>query len=262
MATRTPKTTCPIASVSGQDWLSGAGAHERLKQLSLSVPAYDPQKKFVRYRRLLVDWILDVARSDVNLGGLVAHSAIQLMDRILSLKDVSRRSYELVATVCLLVAAKAEEHGNHIPRLSTLQKVDSHSSFTLEAIRKAEIFVLDTLQWQVFSCTPLHFLIHFHAHGILFPGDSIDTLPCYGEPVVAATLWHYSELFAELCHSDYSFLQHKPEILASSIVGLSRKTLRVSPLWPVQLEQLTQHSSAKLFDQSNTTTDFMKFLRS
>lgn len=64
---------------------------------------YNPAARYVRLRRLLVDWLSELAE-DHELQPTTTHAAVQLLDRFLQSMDVHRTRYQLVAMACFLIA--------------------------------------------------------------------------------------------------------------------------------------------------------------
>lgn len=64
---------------------------------------YNPAARYVRLRRLLVDWLSELAE-DHELAPTTTHAAVQLLDRFLQSMDVHRTRYQLVAMACFLIA--------------------------------------------------------------------------------------------------------------------------------------------------------------
>jgi hypothetical protein len=74
-----------------------------LEQSPAHRPAYNPEARYVRVRRLLVDWISELGE-DYSLANTTVHAAVELLDRFLQSMDVHRTRYQLVAMACFLIA--------------------------------------------------------------------------------------------------------------------------------------------------------------
>ena len=75
-----------------------------LKRLQKLNAPYDPSSSYVKVRRLLVDFIVDVCE-ELRLQSVTVHRSVNYLDRLLVKRtDISRAHYQLFATACIFVA--------------------------------------------------------------------------------------------------------------------------------------------------------------
>ena len=98
-----PRAESPAHDCFDSPWLPGTDL-QYLKNLQKLNAKYNPQHKYVSYRKLLVSFIIDVCE-DLKLQHVTVHRALNYLDRLLSKHtDISRQCYQLVATACIFVA--------------------------------------------------------------------------------------------------------------------------------------------------------------
>lgn len=216
--------------VSVKDMSQGMYAHQGTNRL------FRPSSPYVLYRRLLVDWLCETAEQ-IRLQPVTAHSAVALMDTILCTKEVDKTRLQLVAICCLLVAAKFEEVDDRAPSLSLLF-AKCNRKFSIAQLKATELSVLQQLNWELKSCTPMHFILHFLAQGILFPSDTIDSRPVTES--VVRYVRKYAEFFADLCLQEYEFQKYSAGLLACACIAAARTVLKVEPAWSAELEEMTE----------------------
>jgi hypothetical protein len=72
-------------------------------EMELVGRVYDPTAKYLKYRRVLVDWICEVGE-DFYLSISTMHVAVGYLDRILQAVCVQKNRLQLVALTCILIA--------------------------------------------------------------------------------------------------------------------------------------------------------------
>eukprot|EP00163_Fabomonas_tropica_P016997 TRINITY_DN3025_c0_g1_i2.p3 TRINITY_DN3025_c0_g1~~TRINITY_DN3025_c0_g1_i2.p3 ORF type:complete len:190 (-),score=33.47 TRINITY_DN3025_c0_g1_i2:607-1176(-) len=129
--------------------------------------------------------------------------AVNIFDRFLSQKVVSKQYLQLVATAAILISSKSLEVA--VPALDDLQ-ASSRNAFSIEEIKTMELEVLDTLGWSVSGVTS-----HTLLRTILatFPQD------------VREQVHSDAGFFVDLSFCAYSFLQWAPSTLASAAIMCS-----------------------------------------
>ena len=98
-----------------------------------------------------------------------------LMDKIFSLKELqieNENDYMLYSLSCLTIASKFNENDPHIPDINTYIRVCAEMSkyqnvYSLEEIRKGEVYILNLLQFKLNFYSVYHFIVFFFAHGII-----------------------------------------------------------------------------------------------
>ncbi len=105
---------------------------------------YNPNAAWLKYRRVLVDWICE-SFDKIGMELSTAHVAVAYLDRVLHSVSVKRDRLQLVATVCILAAAKYEENFLDVPSLSFMVK-NVQWGYSVAQIRAMELEVLGILK--------------------------------------------------------------------------------------------------------------------
>ncbi|SSD60856.1 uncharacterized protein SCODWIG_02617 [Saccharomycodes ludwigii] len=166
-------------------------------------------------RAVLVDWLIQVHQS-FKLFPETLFLAINIMDRFMSLKKISLSKLQLVAITSLFIAAKFEE--------VVLPKIKKYSYMTDDAydegnIRDAEMYILQTLQFDLAYPNPLNFLRR------ISKADGYD-FKCR---TVAKFFLEYS-----ICCS--KFISAKPSRLSCMAMFCARSVFNKKPIWDKTLE--------------------------
>lgn len=214
-----------------------------LRRNEAKYPVWNPAAKYIKYRRIIVDWMSEVGE-EYHLTPLTIHMAVKHLDRILSTLDVHKTRLQLVAICCLLIAAKYEELDPKVPAIADLNEC-SNDAYTPELIKEMEVMVLNHLQWSLDAITPLHFLHLFLTQGITFEKDIVDGKPFTKK--AARYVKKYVTFFADLCLQDHGFLQYPPSILAAAIIAASRRAVKVDPIWNDSLQALTKYKEKHIY---------------
>jgi len=152
--------------------------------------------------------------------------AVQLLDRLLSIKEVSKARIQLIGISALVIAAKFEE--TRVPCLDDFIWI-SADAFSREEVLRVEKIMLGALDWDLTLPTPLHFLRRFSKAA---RSDS-----------VTHTL---SKYLTELSLPEYKMLRFVPSMVAASAVYLARKMTNKTPIWNKTLQYYTQYAEEDL----------------
>ena len=98
-----------------------------------------------------------------------------LMDKIFSLQELkieNENDYMLYSLSCLTIASKFNENDPHIPEINSYIRICAEMSkyqnvYSLEEIRKGEVYILNLLQFKLNFYSVYHFIVFFFAHGII-----------------------------------------------------------------------------------------------
>eukprot|EP00127_Corallochytrium_limacisporum_P004950 Clim_evm24s195 gene=Clim_evmTU24s195 len=129
------------------------------------------------YRRILVDWILDVSK-DLGLLSLTVRRALLYMDIFFThITDVPTNKLQLFALNCLFLSAKYEENDENQPSLVTMNHY-TRNTYTRDEIQEGELIVLDVLKWRLDLITPEQFTHFFCMHMLSeqYPQSVVDTV--------------------------------------------------------------------------------------
>merc|ERR1719287_70227 len=110
-----------------------------------------------KMRAILVDWLVEV-HWKFKLTSETLFATVHLLDTFLSRKQVKRVKLQLVGVTCMLLAAKHEEI--YPPEIKDFVHVTDRA-YSREDILEQEVSILNTLQFQLTSPSPLQFLNRF-----------------------------------------------------------------------------------------------------
>nr|XP_008110351.1 PREDICTED: cyclin-I [Anolis carolinensis] len=168
--------------------------------------------------------------------------AVNLLDRFLAAVKARPKYLNCIAISCFFLAAKTIEEDERIPVLKVLAR-DSFCGCSSAEIRRMEKIILDKLNWDLHTATPLDFLHIFHAVALSTKPQLLTTLPKVNPSQ------HVALLTKQLLHclACYQLLPFKGSMLALAIVSLEVEKL--IPDWLaliIELLQKAQMDSSQL----------------
>merc|ERR1711971_1244891 len=154
-------------------------------------------------RKIVTDWMLEVCE-DQQCQSEVFFLAVNYLDRFLSLVNIKKSQFQLVASVCILLASKFYE----VDHMTTeqLSALTDHSVSKVE-LREWEIFVLSVLQWELSAATAHSFIEHF-CNKINNNNQSIRS---------------QAETIAAQAATDYHFITTKQSVIAAAALAAALK---------------------------------------
>ena len=172
-------------------------------------------------RSVLVDWLVEI-NMKLKLLPETLFLAVYLMDRFLSIRTVSVTKLQLVGITATLIASKYEEILS--PSISNFVYL-SDNTFDDQEILKAEVYMLNSLQFNLSYPNPYMFLRRISKVCPAIPplitqGDNYD--------IQTRTLAKY---FLESSLLEHLFLSYPPSILAASAMYLARKMIFPKTDW-------------------------------
>merc|ERR1711874_622412 len=105
-------------------------------------------------RKIVTDWMLEVCE-ERNSQSEVFFLAVNYLDRFLSLVNIKKTQFQLVASVCILLASKFSQV---VPISSEQLVIYTDNSVSVQELREWEIFVLSVLQWELSAATAHSFI--------------------------------------------------------------------------------------------------------
>jgi len=218
--------------------------HFRNKEVSTSVrPVYMESQPHIneRMRSILVDWLVEV-HLKFKLVPETLYLAVNLIDRYLEQKEVSRAKLQLVGVTALLIASKYEEI--YPPDLGDFVFICDRA-YTRAQLVEMEQDILETLEYQVTVPSAHAFLVRFLKAG--HADKKIVQLSCY---ILDGTL------------QNYSLNRYLPSQLAAAAVFIARRTVGRNPWSPTLLryahycqEEIAPVARAILAEKSSASAD-------
>lgn len=123
-------------------------------------------------RQTYVEWILELAEK-LRISPNSTHLGIYLVDFVMFKNPSLISKIQLYAPVCLLVAAKTIELDERIPFIPKLRRY-ANPTFTIEDYRKAELHILDMVDWNPQFSPAIELVEFLLCQGVLFSNDEIE----------------------------------------------------------------------------------------
>jgi len=174
-----------------------------------------------KMRAILVDWLVEVHRM-FKLLPETLYLGVSIIDRFLSLKQISRDTLQLVGITSMLIASKYEEI--YAPECNDFVYI-SDGAYTKPQILHMEQNILNTLNFNITHPSALHFLRRYSKAG--------------GSDYTLHTICKY---LIEVVLIDVKFLKFPPSLQASASVYLGRAMTGKSPLWTPTLEHYSTYA--------------------
>ncbi|ABW98296.1 cycB (nucleomorph) [Hemiselmis andersenii] len=160
---------------------------------------HDINKKM---RIILVDWLIDV-HSKFKLALKTLYLTINIFDRFLSKKNITRTKLQLLGITSMLMASKYEEI--YAPETKDFVYI-SDNAYTKEDIFKMETFICSVLKFEFSYPSFVGFLVYF-LKKINAKKDTV----------------YLSMYISELTIIELSLLKYPPSVIAISAIVLARK---------------------------------------
>jgi len=191
-----------------------------------------------KMRAVLVDWLIEVHRM-FKLIPETLFLSVSLIDRYLSITQVSRDTLQLLGITAMFIAAKYEEI--YAPECMDFVYV-SDGACTKHQILKMEQTLLNTLQFNITHPTPVHFLRRYSKAA--------------GSDYMLHTLCKY---LIELALLDVNLLKFPPSLISASAVYLGRAMVgKTAPIWTPTLEHYTTYKEVQVRECAHLMNQFLK----
>jgi len=190
-----------------------------------------------KMRAILVDWLVEVHRMFKLLPETLFLS-VALIDRYLSLTQISREKLQLVGVTAMLIASKYEEI--YAPECNDFVYI-SDGAYTKQQILKMEQTLLNTLNFNITHPSSLHFLRRYSKAA--------------GSDYTLHTLCKY---LIELMLIDVKLLKYPPSVIAAASVYLARAMTQRTPLWTPTLEHYTTYNEQQVRECALEMNELLK----
>jgi len=178
-----------------------------------------------KMRAILIDWLVEV-HTKYRLKMETLFLAVNLVDRFLSLRQVTRKRLQLVGVSGMLIAAKFEEI--YPPETREFVYI-TDNAYSKEELLSMEISMLTTLGFNICCPTVAHFLDRFQRVN-----------RCSEEHK------YLMQYILELTLPEFTMIRYSPSHLVAAAALFSNKLLRKHPSWPSSVERLARQEYAQV----------------
>jgi len=203
-----------------QDIFSNFGLHE-----STFLPRPDYMESQVdingKMRAILVDWLVEV-HMKYKLKTETLFLTVNLIDRFLEKRQLTRKRLQLVGVTAMLIAAKFEEI--YPPEVRDFVYI-TDNAYTKDEILTMEVTMLTMLKFVLCYPTVAHFFERYRR------------VNCCSEEH-----HHLMQYVLELTLPELKMLRYPPSHLAAAAALLSNMLLNQQPAWPVSMVRHTQQT--------------------
>ncbi|KAK9509510.1 hypothetical protein O3M35_006814 [Rhynocoris fuscipes] len=208
------------------------------------------QSPQLKYRSKLLEWLKTIAEK-LTLSSVTVHLGVFLIDKFMDNHNIMINRLASVGLICLLLAAKFEEHENRIPNIADLPPLVGYELGLNEFIQ-LEIFILHSLNWRVSWPTAAHFA-EFYLLYAINPDDSdyFNTSHRHLQEMVSSSL----KDFLDVSLSDVVLLDYRASEIAAACLLAARLEHGLRPLWPKILETVTGYTIPELQPVFNIIID-------
>jgi len=178
-----------------------------------------------KMRTILVDWLVDV-HLKFKLLPETLFLAVEIIDRFLDKKVVSRQKLQLVGVVAMLLAAKYEEI--YPPEVKDFIYIAANT-YTRDDILRMERLMFSTLEFNLTVPTVYVFL----QRGLQVMEADTKTR-------------QLAQYLAELSLLDYKLLAYTPSLIGASCIYLANKYVGAQEPWSRVLEYYSQYTQSDI----------------
>eukprot|EP01080_Neovahlkampfia_damariscottae_P004426 gene4426-7801_t len=190
-------------------------------------------------RGVLIDWMVDVTIK-FDLSNETLYLCVNLLDRFLSTKGVSRSKLQLVGITCLWIASKYEEI--YCPEVVDFVEICANA-YSKDELFRMERLILTTLNFNLTIASPVTFLTRYAKV------TNMDDTQIFA-----------SHFISELALLEPKMMDFKPSIIACSSIYLARKKL--NPDTPAWTKEAVYYSGYSKKDLEECVLILVKLLQS
>ena len=180
-------------------------------------------------RKIVTDWMLEVCE-DQQCQPEVFFLAVNYLDRFLSLVNIKKNQFQLLASVCILLASKFSQV---IPITTDQLILYADHSITKEEMKQWELFILEILGWELSVPTVHSFLSHFVNRS---SNDNSNN-------GLSLEVERQAESLLSLAATEYKFITTRQSMLAAAALSTA-----------VQISQTSDQE--KVFQELSDSTEF------
>ena len=170
-----------------------------------------------KMRSILVDWLVDV-HLKFELLPQTFFSCVQLLDRYLEKKEITRTRLQLVGICCLMIVSKIEEV--YSPMVKDYLAV-CDNAYTRHELLEMEGEILEIVNFNVLCPTSYNFLMNYNA-----------------KIQIEEKLFYYAQYLLETILLDLNYLKHNSAILAAGAIFFANKIFKKEG-WSSENESIT-----------------------
>ncbi|KAM1276285.1 hypothetical protein ACFX13_029527 [Malus domestica] len=182
-----------------------------------------------KMRSILVDWLVEVHKK-FELMPETFYLTVNILDRYLSMKIVSRRELQLVGISSMVIASKYEEIW--APQVNDFVCLSDYA-YTANQILRMEKAILGKLEWYLTVPTPYVFLSRYIKASVS-PDVEIKNMVFF---LAELGILHYPTI-----------ILYSPSLIAAAAVYTARFTLGKVPVWTETLKHHTGYNTEQLRD--------------
>jgi len=178
-----------------------------------------------KMRTILMDWLIEV-HMKYKLSPETLHLTVNLIDRYLSKKQITRKRLQLVGVAAMFIASKFEEISP--PELHDWVYI-TDGAYTKDDVLMTECNMLQTLSFKIVVPTAAHF---FEQMAVANGCDAVHRT-C-------------AQYLLELGLLDVRMLQYTPSHVVAAALLLSNELFARSTAWPEAMIHQSRHSEQTL----------------
>uniref|UniRef100_A0A7S4DXR9 Cyclin N-terminal domain-containing protein n=1 Tax=Lotharella globosa TaxID=91324 RepID=A0A7S4DXR9_9EUKA len=201
------------------------------------------QAAYVKYRRMLVEWMKDVCE-EYSFMSVVYPLSVRILDEILGRGKVNKQKYQLVAVSCMLIAAKYRETDDKVP---TIEELNECTDFTYspKLIRNMETAILRNLNWRIGIPVAQDFTTYYVEKKLIEDGERLKDGRIFSSADTNVLCGHM-KTFSGLAVSEYDLQEYRPSEVAAAVVCCSRRATGLQYEWNLHLQRLTGYTLKRL----------------
>lgn len=160
-------------------------------------------------RKHLADWMLEVCKNQTKEDDVFV-TAMNILDRFLSVQTISKRHLQLLGTVCMFIAAKLR---SAVQFNAETLVIYTANSITIEELLQWEQFVLAKLRWDINTITAFDYVPYLLNKLNIIENKNI------------ASIRQYLSTFISLCSTNIKFSLVPSSMIAHGCLYLTLKYL-------------------------------------